>query len=90
MPLLSFREVPLRTLSQLQDESPGDSEQQQWVQTMKAVVHQRPDRVSAPPTNPCQRAVFELVTSQAFDGFIMAVIVGNIAVIPLVNFRMRH
>ena len=32
VPLNGFHEVPIRTLSQLQYESPADSEQQQWVQ----------------------------------------------------------
>ena len=32
VPLNGFREVPIRTLSQLQYESPTDSELRQWVQ----------------------------------------------------------
>ena len=32
VPLHGFREVPIRSLAQLQYESPADSELQQWVQ----------------------------------------------------------
>ena len=56
--------------------------QLQWVQTLKAVAHQRPVRVAFPPHDPSswRSKVFHLVTSSEFDACIMGVIVLNIFV----------
>lgn len=55
-------------------------EQLQWVQTMKALAFQRPNRAYRVPAPGCRRVLFEIVQSQGFDGFIMLVIAANVFV----------
>ena len=54
-------------------------EQLQWVDTMKAMMRQTPERRNRVPEGGLQRLVYDIVTSQPFDGFIMGVIALNIA-----------
>jgi len=55
-------------------------EQAQWVETMKMKAMAQPEKVTKPPAN-CFRAIFfHIVTSKAFDTFIIGVIVANVFV----------
>ena len=55
-------------------------EQQQWMTAMKAMVKQAPLPGLRPPENPVRRLLWNLVTSNTFDGLITLVIVLNICV----------
>ena len=53
-------------------------EQQQWVEAMRAMAKQAPSRGIKPPSfGPC-KWLYAVVTSQAFDGVITTVIIGNV------------
>ena len=55
-------------------------EQAQWVETMKMKAMAQPEKVTKPPAN-CFRAIFfHIVTSKAFDTFIIGVIIANVFV----------
>jgi len=55
------------------------TEQQQWVDTMRAAAKQKPARGVRPPSDCARRVLFDLVTSSTFDGLVMSVIVANVA-----------
>ena len=79
-----FVGVIVEKFNQIKAESDGSAtmtqEQLQWVSTMKAMTNSAPARQMAAPKGVMQRRVYEFVTSQIFDGFIMAVIAANISV----------
>ena len=54
--------------------------QLQWRSTMKEAMKAKPVKTPRPPTQPARRAVYSLITSHAFDGFITSVIVANVGV----------
>ena len=71
--------------SKIKSENDGVSatmtpEQQQWVETMKTKANAKPVKALRPPTDPLRRFFCQIVTSAAFDSFIMLVIVSNVAV----------
>jgi hypothetical protein len=97
-----FVAIIVENFNKIKSESDGSAtmtqEQLQWVSTMKAVTHQRPARIARPPEG-CRLWLYNLVTSQAFDAFIMGVIVANVAVMACdywgidkdpSNFAMYH
>ena len=55
-------------------------EQAQWVETMKMKSAAQPQKVQRPPANCLRRLCFNLVTSSAFDTFIIMVIIANVGV----------
>ena len=55
-------------------------EQAQWVETMRSSAQAAPQKVQRPPENCLRRACFGVVTSSAFDTFIILVIVANVGV----------
>ena len=55
-------------------------EQMQWVETMKNSTKAKPQKAPKPPTGIIRGACFRLVTSAAFDGFIIGVIIANVGV----------
>ena len=55
-------------------------EQQQWVETMKSYNSTKPQKAPRPPSGILRGACFQLVTSSAFDGFIIGVILANVGV----------
>ena len=73
-----FVGVIVDNFSRIKAENDGSAtmtpEQQQWVQTMKAMANQRPGKVARVPSHPVRLKLFNMVSSEAFDGFIMAVI----------------
>ena len=80
-----FVGVVVDNFNRIKAESDGTAtmtaEQLQWVQTMKAMVSTAgPQRVNRVPEGCFRRGIYNLVTSSIFDGFIMTVIVGNVAV----------
>ena len=56
------------------------AEQQQWVATMQASAGKSPTQAIKLPQHPIRRAVFRLINSAGFDGFITFIIVANIGV----------
>ena len=55
-------------------------EQQQWVNTMKAVVANRPIKVARIPSEPIRKFLYEIVTSDRFEMCVMTIIIGIIGV----------
>ena len=53
-------------------------EQAQWVETMKGKTNQKPAPAPIPPENCVRRFFFHIVTSAAFDSFIIGVIIANV------------
>lgn len=71
------------SFDRIKKESDGQSatmtqEQQQWVKTMQALAKQQPTKGRRVPSNICQRLLYDIMTSQAFDAVITVVIVANI------------
>ena len=56
------------------------AEQQQWAAAIHASIGKTPTRAIKLPQHPLRRAVFRLIKSAAFDGFITFVIIANIGV----------
>ena len=55
------------------------AEQQQWVNTMKAMAKQAPQKGTRPPAHdPCRHILYKIVTSSVFDGLLTLIIVLNI------------
>merc|ERR1719502_2488616 len=52
--------------------------QQQWVATMKTMVHAGASKAPRAPQNALRRGFYQLVMSKPFDFFITAVILANI------------
>ena len=79
-----FVGVVVDNFSRMQKEGMGSAvmtaEQQQWVATMTAVVKRAPLKVVRPPTGGFRLALYQMLQSRAFDGFITTVIVSNVAV----------
>ena len=53
-------------------------EQAQWVETMKGKTNQKPAPAPIPPENCVRRFFYHIVTSAAFDSFIIGVIIANV------------
>ena len=79
-----FVGVVVDNFSRMQKAEDGSAtmtpEQQQWADTMKAMANTIPTKALRAPDNPVRRALYSLVNSTAFDGFITFVIVANIGV----------
>jgi len=56
------------------------AEQAQWIETMKMKNMAQPQKVQRPPDNCIRRLCFHVVTSSAFDTFIIGVIIANVGV----------
>ena len=64
--------------------------QQQWIKTMAQMVVMRPMRVPRAPSNCLRRAMFHVITSQLFDGFITFVIIVNVGVMGCDYWGIEH
>ena len=79
-----FVGVVVDNFARMQKEESGSAimtlEQQQWVETVKAMAKRLPQRAWRVPTSFVRRPLYNIVDSRTFDGFITGVIVANILV----------
>ena len=89
-----FVGVVVDNFSRMQKEEHGQAtmtmEQQQWVATVKAMLHKLPSRAVRVPEGKFRRAVFRLVTTTTFDGIISAVIMANVTVMALDYWQIER
>ena len=83
------------SFTHIKNENDGKSatmtaEQQQWVNTMNAIVRSAPDKGVRPPNGIVRALLFQLVTSSLFDGFITMVIILNIGVMSCDYWGIEH
>ena len=79
-----FVGVVVDNFSRMQKAEDGSAtmtaEQQQWAETMKAMAKAVPTKALRPPDDRIRRVIYNVVNSQAFDGFITFVIIANVCV----------
>ena len=64
------------------------AEQTQWIETMKSITRQ--GAIQQPPTHWARRALFDIVTSRAFEGVVMACILLNAVAMACDSWQLRQ
>jgi hypothetical protein len=79
-----FVSVVVDSFNRIKGQSDGSATmtpgQQQWVNTVKAVVRQKPLHIPRPPKNELRRRLYDLVRTTAFEAVVFSAIGANLAV----------